>query len=220
MTKQFPALKNDLIFRVIKGEKVERTPIWIMRQAGRYLPGRLTVFIEFREVRKHHDFFEVVETPELCSQITIQPITRYDFDAAIIFSDILIVCQAIGIRVNMVPGKGPVIENPIVSPADIKKLDFNINIETAFKYLLDGITLTRFKLEGRCPLIGFCGAPWTLMCYMVDSDSKAAQKSLSGVRKWLFAYPDDAKHLLNQTAEIVGNLLVKQYEAGAQVVIV
>ncbi|KAG0296726.1 hypothetical protein BGZ97_004463, partial [Linnemannia gamsii] len=156
--KAFPRLKNDLILRAARGEETERVPVWVMRQAGRYLP-------EFRKVREEHDFFAIVRTPELATKVTLQPIDRYDglLDAAIIFSDILVVPQAMGLVVEMLPGKGPSLPNPLTSPEDMKRLNKKVDVRKELQYVFDAITMTRHALNGRVPLIGFTGAPWTQM---------------------------------------------------------
>lgn len=151
---------------------------------SRYLP-------EFREVRAEHDFFTVCKTPELACEVTLQPLRRFDLDAAIIFSDILVVPQALGMEVQMVPGKGPVfprylasvsvieafitsiifssnLSSPLESPEDIGRLDCSADILSKLSYVFDALTLTRITLDGKVPLIGFSGAPWTLMAYMVE----------------------------------------------------
>lgn len=158
----FPPLKNDLILRVCRGESVERVPIWIMRQAGRYLP-------EFKEVIAKHPFFEICRTPSLACEVTLQPVRRYDLDAAIIFSDILVIPQALGMQVEMKAGDGPVFPEPLKVPEDLKtKIDRTRKASIELKYVYEAITLTRQTLDGQCPLIGFCGAPWTLMSYMIE----------------------------------------------------
>lgn len=147
-----PVLENDAVIKVATGRKPHRIPVWIMRQAGRYLP-------EFQEVRKEHGFFEIVNNPELASEVTMQPIRRYDLDAAIIFSDILVLPQAMGMEVRMDPGIGPVLPNPLVTPEDVKKLNVSPNVEEKTKGTLEAIKLTIQKLAGKVPLFGFTGAP-------------------------------------------------------------
>ena len=159
---EFPPLKNNLILRACRGEFVERIPIWIMRQAGRYLP-------EYLSIRREHSFFDICRTPSLCCEVTLQPLQRFDLDAAIIFSDILVVPQALGMQVDMIPKEGPRFAHPLDVPADIKvRIDRTKQASVELQYVYDAITLTRYKLEGRCPLIGFSGAPWTLMTYMIE----------------------------------------------------
>ncbi len=149
---EFPVLKNDLILRAARGDPVERAPVWIMRQAGRYLP-------EYLEVRKQVSFFELCQTPDLVAEVTLQPLRRFpELDAAIIFSDILVVPQAMGLKVEMRPGRGPVFPNPLESASDLDALDVSEAV-SKLQYVFDAITLTRQKLEGRVPLLGFAGAP-------------------------------------------------------------
>ncbi|CAI2163463.1 4061_t:CDS:2 [Funneliformis geosporum] len=181
---EFPPLKNDLILRAARGEKTERAPVWIMRQAGRYLP-------EFRKEREKYDFFTICRTPELATLITLQPINRYDglLDAAIIFSDILVVPQALGLIVEMVPNKGPHFPSPLETPADIDaKLNKKVDVYKELGYVFDAITMTRLELKGRVPLIGFIGAPWTLMAYMIEG---GGSNNLSKAKTWLFKYPEE-----------------------------
>ena len=158
----FPPLKNNLILRACRGEQVERVPIWIMRQAGRYLP-------EYLSIRSQHSFFEVCRTPSICCEVTLQPLRRFELDAAIVFSDILVVPQALGMQVDMVAKEGPRFAHPLTVPADVKlRVDRTKKASEELKYVYDAITLTRHALDGQCPLIGFSGAPWTLMSYMIE----------------------------------------------------
>ncbi|TRM68474.1 hypothetical protein BD626DRAFT_116691 [Schizophyllum amplum] len=203
---QFPDLKNDLLLRAARGEKTERAPVWVMRQAGRYLP-------EFRAVRAHHEFFEICRTPELACEITVQPVRRYSgvLDAAIIFSDILVIPQAMGMEVIMNPG--PSFPAPLDTPEDALKLPQTVDVEKELKYVFDALTRTRHELKGEVPLIGFCGAPWTLFAYMVEGGgSKTLQKS----KTWLFKYPEESKALLKRIADVCVDYLVGQVKAGAQ----
>ncbi|ORZ01510.1 uroporphyrinogen decarboxylase [Syncephalastrum racemosum] len=207
-TISFPPLKNDLLLRAAKGEKVERAPVWIMRQAGRYLP-------EFRELRKHHSFFEICRTPELACALTLQPIDRYGslLDGSIIFSDILVIPQAMGLEVEMVEGRGPVFNAPLETPADMSRLKQNINVAQELGYVYEAITLTRTKLDGRVPLFGFIGAPWTLMAYMIEG---GGSKTLAKAKSWLWKYPEESHELLNRITDLAIEFLVGQVEAGAQ----
>jgi len=201
-------MKNYLILRAAKGEKVERVPVWAMRQAGRYLP-------EFREVRAEAEFFKVCRTPELACEVTLQPLRRFDFDASIIFSDILVVPQALGMTVEMIPGKGPSFPEPLITPEDMAKLDWKCNVKKSLKYVYDAITLTRMKIDGQCPLIGFTGAPWTLMAYMIEG---GGSKTYSKSKKWLYVYPEASQKLLQLLADVCTDHLVSQICAGAQMV--
>ncbi|TCD71272.1 Uroporphyrinogen decarboxylase in heme biosynthesis [Steccherinum ochraceum] len=203
----FPPLKNDLLLRAARGEQTERAPVWVMRQAGRYLP-------EFRKVREDHEFFEICRTPELAKEITLQPIRRYTglIDASIIFSDILVVPQAMGMEVLMNPG--PHFPDPLNTPADIGKLTKTVDVNKELGYVFEAITVTRKALDGEVPLIGFCGAPWTLFAYMVEGGgTKTFQKS----KTWLFQYPQESKDLLLRIADVCVDYLIGQVKAGAQV---
>jgi len=202
----FPALKNDIILRTIRGEKTSYTPVWVMRQAGRYLP-------EFLELRSKHDFFEICQTPALACEATLQPIRRFNLDAAIIFSDILVIPQAMGLTVEMLPGQGPTFTEPLTSPSDLTRVYANIDVNEKLQYVFDAITLTRHQLDGKCPLIGFTGAPWTLMSYMIEG--KGSQ-TMSKAKKWLFCHPEDSHKLLQMLTDVIVKYLVGQVAAGAQ----
>ena len=189
---QFPPLKNDLILRAARGESVSRVPVWAMRQAGRYLP-------EFQEVRVEHEFFKVCQTPELACEVTMQPLRRFDLDASIIFSDILVIPQALGITVHMVKGKGPVFEEPIVDPEDMnKRLNFNCNVKDDLKYVYDAITLTRKTIDGQCPLIGFAGAPWTLGSSSLASSITPSKASMANSTRTTSAYQANVRSTLQR----------------------
>ncbi|KIP10633.1 hypothetical protein PHLGIDRAFT_18220 [Phlebiopsis gigantea 11061_1 CR5-6] len=202
----FPPLKNDLLLRAARGEETERAPVWVMRQAGRYLP-------EFREVRLGHEFFEICRTPALATEVTLQPIRRYTglVDAAIIFSDILVVPQALGMEVLMNPA--PSFPDPLNTPDDIAKLRSEVDVNKELGYVFEAITMTRKALDGEVPLIGFCGAPWTLFAYMVEG---GGSKTLQKAKSWLFKYPDESKALLARIADVCIDFLVGQVKAGAQ----
>ncbi|KAJ3081692.1 Uroporphyrinogen decarboxylase in heme biosynthesis [Quaeritorhiza haematococci] len=204
----FPELKNDLIIRAAKGEPVGQIPVWIMRQAGRYLP-------EFRAVRAKYDFFTLCRTPSLACEVTIQPIERYAglLDAAIIFSDILVVPQALGFTVEMREGSGPHFPEPIRSPADLARVKRDVDVDAELGYVYQAITLTRQQLAGRVPLFGFAGAPWTLMAYMIEG---GGSKTLSKAKSWLFSHPKESHWLLQRITDVVVDFLVGQVKAGAQ----
>ncbi|KAI8509879.1 PREDICTED: uroporphyrinogen decarboxylase-like isoform X2 [Branchiostoma belcheri] len=204
--ENFPELKNDLMLRAARGEKTERVPVWVMRQAGRYLS-------EFRAMRAENEFFKVCQTPELACEVTLQPIRRFQLDAAIIFSDILVVPQALGMTVEMVPGKGPSFPEPLKVPEDMSKLDKDVDVNKTLGYVFDAITLTRHKLEGKVPLIGFSGAPWTLMCYMIEG---GGSESMSKPKQWLYKYEEASHQLLNILTKVIIDYLVGQVIAGAQ----
>ncbi|CAF1065198.1 unnamed protein product [Rotaria sordida] len=207
LQKEFPPLKNNLILRACRGEKIERVPIWIMRQAGRYLP-------EYLSIRSQHSFFDVCRTPSICCEVTLQPLRRFDLDAAIIFSDILVVPQALGMQVDMIAKEGPRFAHPLNVPADIKtSIDRNKKASIELKYVYDAITLTRHTLDGRCPLIGFSGAPWTLMSYMIEGKGSETHAK---AKKWLYTYVEDSHDLLQFLTHFIIDYLVEQVCAGAQ----
>lgn len=180
-------------------------------QAGRYLP-------EYHEAKGDRDFFECCRTPEIACEITLQPIRRYkDFiDAAIIFSDILVIPQAMGMEVQMVDKVGPRFPDPLRSPEDkqfAEVMERNVDVKKELDYVYKAITLTRQKLEGQVPLIGFCGAPWTLLCYMVEG---GGTKLFKEAKTWVYLFGESSKKLLQKIAEICVEYLVLQVEAGAQ----
>lgn len=183
-------LKNDLFLRALKGEDVTRPPVWMMRQAGRYLP-------EFIALRDKYDFFTRCQTPELASEITVQPIRRYGMDAAILFSDILVVPQAMDIEVQMKPGVGPWLPNPIRTPADVERVVVP-DVHDSLGYVLEAIRQTNEKLDGEVPLIGFAGAPWTIFCYCVQGQGS---KSYDKAKGFCFTQPEAAHALLRKITE-------------------
>jgi len=201
----FPSLKNDLILRTARGETTDCTPVWMMRQAGRYLP-------EYRKIREEHDFFEVVETPELAAEVTIQPVERFPVDAAILFCDIMVVPEAMGLTVEMVSGQGPTFPDPLTTPDEMGRL-VEPNVDAALGHVFEALTTTRRQLNGRVPLIGFAGAPWTLMAYMVEG---GGSKSYRAARRWLYRHPDASKALLQRTTDVIVEYLIGQVDAGAQ----
>uniref|UniRef100_A0A7V2ZLR1 Uroporphyrinogen decarboxylase n=1 Tax=Ignavibacterium album TaxID=591197 RepID=A0A7V2ZLR1_9BACT len=196
-------LKNDLFLRACKRQPVERTPIWIMRQAGRYLP-------EYRAVRANADFLTMCKTPELAAEVTIQPIDILGVDAAIIFSDILVIPEAMGMHLEMHEGKGPIFHNPIRSESDANHLK-KVNPEKELKYVLDAVRLTKKELNGRVPLIGFSGSPWTLLTYMVEG---RGSKNFSEVKRLIYNNPKLAHQLLNQLSDTIADYLSAKIEAG------
>ncbi|XP_015601481.1 uroporphyrinogen decarboxylase isoform X3 [Cephus cinctus] len=203
----FPPLLNDRLLRAARGETVDRAPVWIMRQAGRYLP-------EFRETRSKHDFFSICQTPTLACEVTLQPIRRFDLDASIIFSDILVIPQAMGLVVEMRPGVGPVLPDPLSDPSHISRL-VRPDVEKVLGYVADAITLTRQGLQGKVPLIGFTGAPWTLMGYMIQGGGSS---TMAQARSWLYKYPEASHKLLQLLTDIIIDYLVMQIKAGAQTI--
>lgn len=200
-------LKNDLVLRALRNEAVERPPVWMMRQAGRYLP-------DYLKLKAKYDFFTRVQTPELATEITLQPIDQIGVDAAIIFSDILVIPQAMGVEVLMEEGKGPSLPKTIRSGQDIDALRTD-NVEESLKYVTDALTLTKRELNGRVPLIGFAGAPWTILCYMVEGKGS---KTWEGAKQFAYTQPELAHGLLKKITAITINYLIAQTKAGADVV--
>jgi uroporphyrinogen decarboxylase len=201
------ALKNDLLLRTLRGEKVERPPVWMMRQAGRYLP-------EYRILREKYGFFERCQTPELACEITIQPVDIVGVDAAILFSDILVVPQAMGMEVQLIESKGPVLPEPIKAVSDLSKLQV-VNAAENLHYVYEAIKLIKRELNGRVPLIGFAGAPWTILCYMVQGKGS---KTFDEAKQFCFTQPETAHRLLQMITDTTSAYLRKQIEAGADVV--
>lgn len=200
-------LKNDLLLRAARGEKTERTPVWVMRQAGRILK-------EYREVRgKLSGFIELVQTPERAAEVTIQPVDILGVDAAIIFSDILVVPEAMGLPYTMEEGKGPSFPKTVKNESDLDKL--RIADEDSLGYVIDAIKVTKRELNGSVPLIGFAGAPWTIFCYMVEGKGS---KTFSVARKFLYNNPSFAHKLMDKITKSTINYLKNQIEAGANIV--
>lgn len=197
------ALQNDLILRTARGEKTERTPVWLMRQAGRILP-------EYREVRsKMGGFKELVETPEFACEVSIQPVDILGVDAAIIFSDILVIPQAMGLPYQMIEAKGPWFEKTIQVKKDIDQL--RIAEAHDLHYVMDAIKLTKAGLNGRVPLIGFAGAPWTIFAYMIEG---SGSKTFSKAKKFLYTQPELSHFLLQKITASTINYLKGQIVAG------
>lgn len=200
-------LKNDLILRAAMGEKTERTPVWLMRQAGRILP-------EYRKVREQAGGFKtMVKTPALAAEVTLQPVDILGVDAAIIFSDILVIPEAMGLNYEVIESKGPWFEKTIQSKKDIDAL--KIAEGSDLQYVLDAISLTKKELNGRVPLIGFAGAPWTLLSYMIEG---RGSKTFSNAKKFLYTEPALAHQLLEKITLSTINYLKAQIAAGADLV--
>jgi uroporphyrinogen decarboxylase len=201
-------LKNDLLLRALCREPVDRTPVWIMRQAGRYLP-------EYLETRAQAGtFMNLCRTPELACEVTLQPLRRFDLDAAIIFSDILTIPDAMGLNLSFVAGEGPRFEFPLQSPEDIRKLP-RPDIDESLGYVMDAITVTRRELGGKVPLIGFSGSPWTLATYMIEGGSS---KTFGKAKRLIYDQPAVAHELLGKLADTVTDYLNAQIASGAQAV--
>ena len=199
-------LKNDLLLRALKKETVERPPVWMMRQAGRYLP-------DYMKLKTKYDFFTRVQTPELACEITLQPVDQVGVDAAIIFSDILVIPQAMGIEVLMEEGKGPSLPNVIKNQKDIDAL-ITDNVEENLNYVMKALSLIKQELNGRVPLIGFAGAPFTILCYMVEGKGS---KTWEKAKQFCFTQPQLAHQLLQKITDITIKYLKAQTKAGADV---
>lgn len=207
MTSSNTPLKNDLFLRAARGEPVEKTPVWAMRQAGRYLP-------EYNATRaKAGSFFALCESPEHVAEVTLQPLARFSLDAAIIFSDILVIPRALGMEVVMVEKKGPSLPTPLRTPEDLDTLlRLPADLPSSLGYVYRGIERTQAALDRSVPLIGFSGAPWTLMCYMVEG---SGSKTFSAAKRWLYLHPEPSRRLLRLLSEVVAQHLLLQADAGA-----
>ena len=190
-------------------QETERTPIWIMRQAGRYLP-------EYRAIRAKHDFLTMCKTPELASEVTVQPIDIIGTDAAILFSDILVIPEAMGMKLDVIESKGPIFDRPIRNAKDLDGLRPE-NIVERLDYVMQAIHMTKEKLAGRVPLIGFSGSPFTLACYMVEGSGSNDWRQLKTL---LHARPELLHRILEVNARAITDYLNAQIEAGAQAVMI
>jgi len=203
-------LRNDRLLRALRREPVDRTPLWVMRQAGRYLP-------EYRAVRQRAgSFMNLCTSPEMACEVTLQPIDRFDLDAAILFSDILTIPGAMGLGLDFREGEGPVFERPVRSRADIAALGVP-DPEGELRYVTDAVRLIRHELQGRVPLIGFAGSPWTLATYMVEGGSSSTFSRIKGLA---YGEPDAAHDLLALLAQSVSVYLEAQAAAGAQALMI
>ena len=203
-------LKNDRFLRALLRKPVDVTPVWMMRQAGRYLP-------EYRATReKAGSFMNLCQSPELACEVTLQPLDRYPLDAAILFSDILTIPDAMGLGLRFTTGEGPTFDNPLRTANDINALGV-LDPNAELKYVTDAVSLIRKELNGRVPLIGFSGSPWTLATYMVEGGSS---KEYSHVKGMLFDQPQLMHQLLDVLAQSVTEYLNAQIKAGAQAVMI
>ncbi len=201
-------LKNDILIKAANGEDVDRTPVWLMRQAGRILP-------EYRAIRNSlSGFKELVETPHLAAEVTIQPVDILDVDAAIIFSDILVVPEAMGLKYQMIEKKGPWFEKTIQSVEDVQRLIIP-DIDDSLSYVLEAIKISKKELDGKVPLIGFAGAPWTIFSYMIEGQGS---KTFSEAKKMLYQNPVLAHELLKKITKTTILYLKAQIQAGADMV--
>jgi uroporphyrinogen decarboxylase len=204
------SLKNDRFLRALLREPVDMTPVWMMRQAGRYLP-------EYRATRaRAGSFMDLCRNPELACEVTLQPLERYPLDAAILFSDILTVPDAMGLGLYFAEGEGPHFERPVTDEAAVAALGIP-DMASDLGYVMDAVRTIRRELDGRVPLIGFSGSPWTLATYMVEG---GGTKNFSKVKGMLFDRPDLMHQLLSKVATAVTDYLNAQIEAGAQAVMI
>ena len=200
-------MKNELLLQALKGEIIERPPVWMMRQAGRYLP-------DFMKLKEKYDFFTRCQTPELATEITLMPIDQVGVDAAIIFSDILVVLQAMNIEVEMREGIGPYIPHPINSKAALDQVILP-DVEEHLVYVFDAVRMTKSALNDRVPLIGFAGGPWTLLCYAVQGQGS---KNFDRAKAFCFQEPEMAKELLQKITTTTIAYLREKVKAGADVI--
>lgn len=200
-------IKNDLYLRALRGEIVERPPVWMMRQAGRYLP-------EFMELRHKYDFFTRCQTPEIAAEITVQPLRRFPLDAAILFSDILVVPQAMGIDFKMKESVGPWLDTPIRTQAQVESIELP-DVEKELSYVFEAIDITLQKLEHEVPLIGFAGSPWTILCYCVEGKGS---KAFDIAKSFCFTQPEAAHLLLQKITDTTIAYLKKKVQHGVSAV--
>lgn len=200
-------MKNDLLLKALRGETTERVPVWMMRQAGRYLP-------EYIVLRNKYGFFERCQTPELAAEITLQPVDIVGVDAAILFSDILVVPQAMGLEVQLIESKGPALPEPVRTATDMLRVTVP-DVQDRLHYVFDAIRLIKERLDGRVPLIGFAGAPWTLLCYMVQGKGS---KTFDEAKAFCYTQPELAHRLLQMITDTTIAYLKEQIKAGADAV--
>lgn len=204
-------LKNDTILKTLRGEKTPYTPVWIMRQAGRYLP-------EYRETRKNAgSFLDLCKNKDFATEVTLQPLDRYPLlDAAILFSDILTIPDAMGLGLYFADGEGPKFERPLTNEKEVHKLDVP-DVEQDLAYVFDAVKSIKQALNERVPLLGFAGSPWTLATYMIEGQGGT---DFLNIKKMLYARPDLLHHILKITAESVSQYLSFQIKAGADAVMI
>ena len=201
-------LKNDRFLRALARQPVDRTPVWMMRQAGRYLP-------EYRKIRNQAgDFMSLCKNTDLACEVALQPIDRFNFDAAILFSDILTIPDAMGLGLYFVEGEGPKFHKPLRTETDINDLNI-VDTKRDLKYVTDAVSLIRRELNGRVPLIGFSGSPWTLATYMIEGQSS---RDFPNTKMMLYKQPESLHQLLDKLALSVINYLNAQISSGAQAV--
>src|SRR5215831_2361997 len=197
---------EPLLVRAARREPVERTPVWFMRQAGRSLP-------EYRALRERHTFWELAGTPELCAEVTLQPVRRHGVDAAVLFADIMTPVLGMGLEVDLVEGVGPVVQTPVQTPADVARLRVP-DPEEAFAPVLEAIRLVRRELDEDRALVGFCGGPFTVAGYLVEG---RPSRDFTRVKTLMYEQPDVWRGLLDRLADTFGGYLAAQHRAGADV---
>ncbi|MGO4476065.1 uroporphyrinogen decarboxylase [Massilia sp. 2TAF26] len=206
---QFAPLQNDTFLRALLRQPTDYTPVWLMRQAGRYLP-------EYRATRaRAGSFLGLAKNPDFATEVTLQPIDRYPLDASILFSDILTVPDAMGLGLYFEDGEGPKFERTVRTEEDVARLQ--VPDMASLQYVFDAVTQIRTALNGRVPLIGFSGSPWTLACYMVEG---GGSREFHTIKKMLYARPDLMHRILDVTAQAVTQYLNAQIDAGAQAVMI
>ncbi len=209
MSASFAPLQNDTFLRALLRQSTEYTPLWLMRQAGRYLP-------EYRATRaRAGSFMGLATNPELATEVTLQPVERFGLDAAILFSDILTVPDAMGLGLFFVEGEGPKFARPLRNEADVMAL--RVPEDGSLQYVFDAVGQIRRELNGRVPLIGFSGSPWTLACYMVEG---GGSKQFHTIKTMLYQRPDLLRHILATNARAVASYLNAQIDAGVQAVMI
>lgn len=201
------ALQNDLLLQVLQGQKTSRPPVWMMRQAGRYLP-------DFMKLKEKYSFFERVENPELATEITVMPVDQMGVDAAILFCDILVIPQALEVEVQMIPGKGPYLPQPIRSAEQVQALP-EVDVQERLHYVYEAIKHTIKVLDHRVPLIGFAGSPWTIFCYMVEGQGS---KTFDKAKEFCFTQPEAAHQLLQKITDLTIAYLREKQNAGCDVI--
>ena len=205
----FPTLQNDVFLRALMREPVPYTPLWLMRQAGRYLP-------EYNETRaKAGSFLGLAQNPEYACEVTLQPLRRFDLDAAILFSDILTIPHAMGLGLDFLAGEGPRFSRPVRTEDDVAKLA--VPDMSALQYVFDAVSLVRRELHGKAPLIGFAGSPWTVGCYMVEGQGTDEYRL---IKTMLYQRPDLLHRILEVNAQATSLYLNAQIQAGAQAVMI